>query len=147
MEQRMPLMRYFVWVGSVLLALLFIADAWLSKLPAAGETDALTPVVRIHSDRKWPERIVYDTSAPMVRLGASASPGAAGSPTIAVALPKLRNALAELQTADTSPQTANPKRPEGTFQRQHKFARMHAVKPVLPAAQRSPFGWFGPTVW
>jgi len=89
-------MRYFVWVGSVLLALLFIGDAWLPKLPAVGIADALTPVVRIHSDQKWPERIVYDTSAPMVRLASSG--GAAGSPMIAVDLPKLRNALAELQT-------------------------------------------------
>ena len=143
----MPLMRYFVWVGSVLLALLFIADAWLPRLPAAGETDALTPVVRIHSDQKWPERIVYDTSAPMIRLASPANPGAAGSPMIAAALPTLRNALAEVQTADASPQIANLKRPEGTLQRQHKFARKHAVKPVRLAARRSPFGWFGPTVW
>ena len=140
----MPLMRYFVFVSSVLLALLFIADACLPKLPTAGKANALPPVVRIHSDQKWPERIVYDTSTPMLRPASSANPDAAGSapPTTAVASPKLREALAELQTTDGSPlQPANPKKP------QHKFAKKHATKPVRLATRRSPFGWFGPTIW
>jgi hypothetical protein len=137
-------MRYFVFVTSVLLALLFIADAYLPKLPTAGKTNALPPVVRIYSDQKWPERVVYDTSAPMVRPAPAANPEAAGSspPMIGVASPKLREALAELQTTGASPpQSANPKKP------QHKFAKKHAAKPVWLAARRSPFGWFGPTIW
>jgi hypothetical protein len=140
----MPLMRYFVFVSSVLLALLFIADACLPKLPTAGKTNALPPGVRIYSDQKWPERIVYDTSATMLRSAPAANPEAAGSapPTIAVASPKLREALAELQTTDASPpQSANPKK------QQHKFAKKHAAKPVRLATRRSPFGWFGPTIW
>ncbi len=140
----MPLMRYFVFVSSVLLALLFIADACLPKLPTAGKTAALPPGIRIYSDQKWPERIVYDTSVTMVRSVPAANPEAAGSspPMIGVASPKLREALAELQTTDASPpQSANPKKP------QHKFAKKHAAKPVWLAARRSPFGWFGPTIW
>ena len=140
----MPLMRYFVFVSSVLLALLFIADACLPKLPTAGKTNARPPGVRIYSDQKWPEPIVYDTSATMLRSAPAANPEAAGSapPTIAVASPKLREALAELQTTDASPpQSANPKKP------QHKFAKKHAAKPVRLATRRSPFGWFGPTIW
>jgi hypothetical protein len=39
-ERQMPLARYFVWVGSVLLALLFIADAYLPKLPDTGNANA-----------------------------------------------------------------------------------------------------------
>ena len=131
----MPLMRYFVWVGSVLLALLFIAGACLPKLPTAGKTDALPPGIRIHSDQKWPERIVYDTSAPMLRPAPAVNPEAAASAP-PVASPKLREALAELP-----PQPANPKKP------QHKFAKKHAAKPVWVATRRSPFGWFGPTIW
>jgi hypothetical protein len=58
----------------VLLALLFIADACLPKLPAAkATTDAPPPAIRIHSERKWPERIVFDTSAPMPRMATAAS--------------------------------------------------------------------------
>ena len=58
----MPLARYFVFVGGVLLALLFLSDAYLPKLPAAQMADTDLPVIRIHTDRKWPERVVYDTS-------------------------------------------------------------------------------------
>ena len=134
----MPLMRYVVWVGSVLLALLFIGDACLPKLPTAGKTDALPPGIRIYSDQKWPERIVYDTSVTMVRSAPAANSGAADSapPTIAVASAKLREALAELP-----PQPANPK----TLH--HKFARKPPAKPVWLAARRAPFGWLGPTIW
>jgi hypothetical protein len=134
----MPLMRYFVFVSSVLLALLFIADACLQKLPTAGKTDALPPVIRIYSKQKWPERVVYDTSVTMVRSAPAANPEAAGSapPMIAVASPKLREALAELP-----PQPANPK----TLH--HKFARKPPAKPVWLAARRAPFGWLGPTIW
>ena len=140
----MPLMRYFVWVGGVLLALLFITDAYSPKLPTAGKTNALPPVIHIYSDQSWPQRVVYDTGAPMVRPAPSVNPEAASSapPTIAVASPKLREALAELQTTDASPlQPAKPKKP------QHKFAKKHATKPVRLATRRSPFGWFGPTIW
>src|SRR5215813_10239563 len=73
-SRKMPLARYFLWVGSVLLALLFIAGACLPKLPAANAmTDAPPPAIRIHSERKWPERIVFDTSAPMPRMATAAS--------------------------------------------------------------------------
>ena len=61
----MPLARYFYFVGGVLLALLFILDATLPTFPVVEEkAKANPPVIRIYSDRKWPERIVYDTSAP-----------------------------------------------------------------------------------
>ena len=48
----MPLARYFLFVGGVLLALLFLSDAYLPKLPAAERADTDLPVIRIHSDRK-----------------------------------------------------------------------------------------------
>ncbi len=60
----MPLARYFSFVGGVLLALLFILDACFPKLPVAAKAKVYLPVIRIYSDRKWPERIVYDTSLP-----------------------------------------------------------------------------------
>jgi hypothetical protein len=66
MERRMPLARYFLFVGGVLLALLFISDAYLPKLPVVDMATTELPVIRIHSDRKWPERVVYDTSLPTI---------------------------------------------------------------------------------
>ena len=63
----MPLARYFLYVGGVLLTLVFILDACLtSQLPAIERSHADSPVIRIHSDRKWPERIVFDTALPVI---------------------------------------------------------------------------------
>jgi hypothetical protein len=64
----MPLARYFFFIGGVLLALLFISDAVLPKLPMAAGTDGGTDKssLRINSDRKWPERVVFDTSIPPI---------------------------------------------------------------------------------
>src|SRR5437764_5262847 len=66
MERPMPLARYFYYVGGVLLALLFISDAYFPKLPVEHSASTASYVIRIHSDRKWPERIVYDTSLPTI---------------------------------------------------------------------------------
>ena len=64
----MPLARYFLFVGGLLLALLFVADACLPKMPVAEAVNAgFDPAtIRIHSDRKWPERVVFDTSHPVI---------------------------------------------------------------------------------
>jgi hypothetical protein len=60
----MPLLRYFCFVGGSLLAVLFVVNA---AYPTAPLPDTLTSAadlspIRIHSDRKWPERVVFDTS-------------------------------------------------------------------------------------
>jgi Zn-dependent protease with chaperone function len=63
----MPLCRYFVFAGSVLLALLFLADWWMPQLavtPARADVDRT--IIRLHSLHKWPERIVIDTSLPTI---------------------------------------------------------------------------------
>ena len=62
----MPLARYFLFVGGVLLTLVFILDAWLTELPVMERSYANSSVVRIHSERKWPERIVFDTTLPAI---------------------------------------------------------------------------------
>ena len=147
-EQRMPLARYFGWVGSALLALLFIADACLPKLPAAEQPDVLPPAIHVHSVQKWPERVVYDTSAPAPKpvLAANPETNSPPPPKIAVASPKWRETLAELRTIDAK-SPANPNQPEARLWRKRNLAKKRAPKPVLFAARRSPFGWFGPTIW
>jgi hypothetical protein len=61
----MPIRPYFSWVGSVLLVALFAADWWLPA-PAAHSPSAIAPNekvnLRIRSDHKWPERVVFDTA-------------------------------------------------------------------------------------
>src|ERR1700748_2422676 len=68
-HNEMPLMRYFVFVGGALLALLFIANACLPALPEGSpRSTAATDlsVIRIHSNAKWPERVVFDTTRPTI---------------------------------------------------------------------------------
>ena len=59
----MPLAQYFFFVGGLMLALLFVLDAFIPKSPAAVRTAANLPVIRIHSDWKLPEPVVIDTSS------------------------------------------------------------------------------------
>ena len=61
----MPIRQYFVWIGSVLLVALFAADWWLPDSTA--HLHSATPPgekvnLRIRSDHKWPERVVFDTA-------------------------------------------------------------------------------------
>ncbi len=68
----MPVARYFFFVGGVLLALVFISDWVLPSLPMTDRADMGTgkSFLRINSDRKWPERVAFDTSVAADRSGA-----------------------------------------------------------------------------
>jgi hypothetical protein len=62
----MPLLPYFGWVGSFLLAALF-ATNWCCSAPIARAPLSDVPLdqkihIRIHTDHKWPERVVLDTT-------------------------------------------------------------------------------------
>jgi hypothetical protein len=62
----MPLLKYFGWVGSFLVAALF-AGNWCFSVPIARSRSSDVPLnqtinIRIRSDHKWPERVVFDTT-------------------------------------------------------------------------------------
>ena len=60
----MPVFQYFGWVGSFLLATLLAAN-WCfpaSIAPHAGVPLDQKVHIRIHTDHKWPERVVLDTT-------------------------------------------------------------------------------------
>jgi hypothetical protein len=61
----MPLLRYFIFVGGSLLALLFVVNIAVpaEPVPETQTSGSDLPPVRIHSDRKLPDRVVFDTSA------------------------------------------------------------------------------------
>jgi hypothetical protein len=145
----MPLARYFLYVGGVLLALLFVWDACLPKLPAADGAPANLPVIRIHSDRKWPDRIVYDTSAPTI------IPTQAARGEVTVHAPVMiaeaavgtreREAFAQLRSSDAKELRApNPKIREPKLRRSHK--KRPGPPPIL-IARYPRFDWFGNRVW
>jgi hypothetical protein len=62
----MPLFQYFGWVGSFPVAELFAAN-WCFSVPIARSRPSDVPPkqrknIRIHTDHKWPERVVFDTT-------------------------------------------------------------------------------------
>jgi hypothetical protein len=63
----MPLFAYFGWVGSFLLAAL-LAVNWCLPAPIAPQSGVPLDQkisIRIHTDHKWPERVVLDTTGTM----------------------------------------------------------------------------------
>jgi hypothetical protein len=66
----MPLFQYFGWVGSFLLAALFAAN-WCFSSPIAPAPASDVPLnqrinIRIHTEHKWPERVVFDNTSSML---------------------------------------------------------------------------------
>jgi hypothetical protein len=59
----MPLLRYFLYVGGALLSLILIASVVLPQESLPGTLTSATelPAIRIQSDRKLPDPIVFDT--------------------------------------------------------------------------------------
>jgi hypothetical protein len=62
----MPVGRYFIFVGSLLFALLLFADWYFPGSAVASRAEIDRSVLRIKSDHRWPERIVIDTSLPTI---------------------------------------------------------------------------------
>ena len=63
----MPIGRYMAWVGTALLALLFMANWFLPQSLAEPTGDEINrPVIRIASMQQPPERIVIDTNLPTI---------------------------------------------------------------------------------
>ena len=138
----MPLARYILCVGGALLSLLFISDAYLPKMPVSDGGNSRSAIIHIHSDQKWPERIVYDTSLPTV------VPAQTANIEANVAAPEIvaseREAFAQLQP---SSQLSDAKKREPKLQRQRKIAKRRAAPPALLAARQMQFGWFGNRIW
>lgn len=147
----MPLARYVFFVGGVLLALLFISDAYLPKLPVANEADTELPSIRIHSDQKWPARVVYDTNLATIVPAQIANTDASVAAPVAVAdvaaKAQAREAFAQLQPSDAKQlQQSNSKKREAKQPRQRKIAKRRAP-PMVLVARRPQFGWFGNVIW
>jgi len=119
----MPLGRYFLYIGSVLLALLFVADWYLppsSADPARSGVDRTT--IRIHSSHKWPAAVVIDTSLPTIvppqaMMAAAPAPPPPGRPV------REAFALAEATPAIKPAEAVKPVKPRV---RRPKVARAQA---------------------
>jgi hypothetical protein len=148
----MPLARYFLYVGGVLFTLVFILDACLTRLAVSERSHVNSPVIRIHSDRKWPERIVFDTALPTIvpaptvivedRVAGSVPAGDAS------AKERERAAFALMQPSDAKRlQLSDPGRRELKQQRQRKSLKRHVMPRSVLVARQPQFGWFGNNIW
>jgi hypothetical protein len=98
----MPLLQYFGWVGSFLVAALFAAN-WCFSVPIAGsQQPSDIPLnqrinIRIRTDHKWPEPVVFDTarSEPQTNMVSSETLAQAGRQPL--------DAFAEMRAATARP--------------------------------------------
>src|SRR5262249_2468572 len=81
----MPLLRYFMYVGGALLTLLLVANVVLPQepLPATLTSGSDLPTIRIRSERKLPEKVVFDTSVPVNVTAPTAKTIVAAAPVAA----------------------------------------------------------------
>jgi Zn-dependent protease with chaperone function len=134
---KVPIGRYIAFVGSLLLAILFIADWYLPFAPTQSLTsrEADKPIVRIKSDRKWPERIVFDTSAPTT---VPQTPPVVAEVTVTND-PQEAFALMGAQVPAVS-KTPLPVRTERKVAKRAPHARWGAYRPAA-RAEALPAGW------
>ena len=147
----MPIARYFLFVGGVLLALLVAIDALFPQQAAVVSQAAPSidkTVVRIRSDQKLPERVVYDTSLPTIVppvVTAKAATPPPPTPVVADIPARARETFAQL--------VPEAKKPEPQVQRKRKVAKvrqappMQFAQPQMRVAQQSHYGFFGGPSW
>ncbi|MFO1108277.1 MAG: hypothetical protein U1E61_03725 [Bradyrhizobium sp.] len=140
----MPLARYFLFVGGALMALLFAFDFFSPKavadsgIQAAGAVDKST--LRIKSDQKWPERIVFDTTQPTVvptaatQTAQTVQPGPEPAAEL-TATARVRETFAQFVPVE-------PKKPEATAAKKRKAAKASG-QPMRFAR----YSYFGTSTW
>jgi hypothetical protein len=129
----MPIGRYFGFVGSLLLILLFVTD-WYFPSPVSGQEGhgIDKTVIRIASAHRWPDRIVFDTTQPTI----------VPPPNIVVAeIPTPnppREAFAQLTAPSSKTTVPEIVRKKSKFAKRRPFIK---VAVVHQAAQPLPSGW------
>jgi hypothetical protein len=163
----MPLLRYFMYVGGALLTLLLVANAVLPQqpLPETLTSGSDLPTVRIRSERKLPEKVVFDTSVPVTATAPTAKSIVALAPVAAapVAMPpaiaemsakaRVREAFAQLPDMEeaTGPKMSQmalvavpaPKMVSKVPVVKRKIAKSRTATPLMVAQQPH----FGQDTW
>jgi len=164
----MPILRYFLYVGGALLSLILISSAVMPQMPLPSTLTSASdlPPVRIHTDRKLPERVVFDTSstvssapipviapAKLARMNAPSTPQVAAAPAAAAEIsPKarVREAFAQLpEDADISEPklremalvtVTEPKMISKSLPKRKVVAKPRPTQPLVMVAQQPRFG-------
>ena len=156
----MPVARYFLFVGGALLALLFALDAFAPQQAAVATNPAASvdkTVVRIRSDQKLPERVVYDMTLPTVvppaattQVATAPVPPAAGINAPA----QMRDTFAQFVPAEAK-KPDEAKKPEKQIEPQAarkrkvvmRVAKQRYARQMQFAQQQQHFGFFGNNTW
>ena len=103
----MPLFRYFGWVGGFLIAALLAAN-WCCSAPIESAPRSDVPLdqkinIRIHTEHKWPERVVFDTTRSTLAQKADAETDIGGSDIPVLAEHQPIDAFAEMAAIPVRP--------------------------------------------
>jgi hypothetical protein len=164
----MPILRYFLYVGGALLALILISSAVMPQMPLPSTLTSASdlPPVRIHTDRKLPDRVVFDTnstvsSAPIpVMASTKVAPTNAPSASRVAAAPvsapeispkaRVREAFAQLpddenisepkKMSEMAPVTVTEPKMISKSLPKRKVAKPRPIQPMMMVAQQPRFG-------
>jgi len=147
----MPVARYFLFVGGVLLALLFALDAFAPQQVAVASNSAPSidkTVVRIRSDQKPPERVVYDMSLPTIVPPTAKTQVAAAVPAAELnAQARVRDTFAQFVPAEAK-KVGKQLEPQAPRKRKVvRVAKVRSAQPPIRVAQQQHFGFFGNNTW
>ena len=108
----MPIARYFATIGSLLIAMLFVANWYVPEPPVIFHDHRIEgAAIRIKSARKWPDKNVFDTSQPMPKLSAVSATENLGQPLPDVEADKLDlEAFAQLKPPPRFASTSHARR-------------------------------------
>jgi hypothetical protein len=153
----MPVMRYFLFVGAALLALLLVAGEVFPTAPAESAVQGTSAasdlsVIRIHTDRKWPERVVFDTTIPTIVPARTQMAKNEASVAVPAQVAQVADVSTKVTARDAYAQLVptDLKKPDPKPQQKRKIAKKRAAPPAVQFAQqqqRPQFGFFANNIW
>ena len=127
----MPIIRYFVFVGSVLVALLFAIDRYLPTPPETGQaSDPDKTIIRIRSARSLPEKIVFDTRPQ------TAAPALANVDPVPDAVERPSSDVLAAMAAATMPAASTKKETPVRKRAENRLRKKPAAKPSTITSDR-----------
>jgi len=134
----MPVARYFLFVGGALIALLFAIAALVPPEAAVHSAPGIDrSTVRIHSDQKLPERVVFDTTlpagAPAARVQLGAAPAPVADPEVS-AEARVRDTFARFVPGESG--KAEQKADQPVAKGEQAAAAVAKIEPVSPPRKR-----------
>jgi hypothetical protein len=100
-------------------------------------------MIRIHSDRRWPERVEFDTNAPTIAPAPMQTAASNAAPQVADARQPnvtVRDAFAQFSPPEV-------KKPDPKQAQKRRIAKRRVPPPQMQVAQRPQFGLFANNIW